>query len=369
MKLALVGIGSAGGRIVDRIHDHETATERDFSAGNTLVFDTAAPNTEFEPLVDDRLVTFGETYPEVGEHGVDGDADLARRITREELPEIRRALDRLELHSLDGLLVVAGLGGGTGSGMGAVLLEELQALFETPVYALGVLPRANEDDNAALNAARSLQSFVSTADNVILFDNESWSSADDESTPPYQRENAALATRIIALMATGERANAKIPENAIDSSDIRRTLETGGVSSIGYASLDIEHGSNRLLRLLKSIFTDRPAPDPVDPNAIKRLVREAVDTNLTLPCRIDSAERTLVVVSGPSAKLSRRGFEEARHILARETETVEVLAGDEPQERSSRMTASVLLANVTNVRRIEAVQERAVAYQDESTSH
>ena len=79
------------------------------------------------------------------------------------------------------------------------------------------------------------------------------------------------------------------------------------------------------------------------------------------------AERALIVLSGPSAKLSRRGFESARHWLEEETDTVEVRAGDEPIPGSSELTATVALSNVTDVPRIDAIQDRAVAYQKQLT--
>lgn len=76
------------------------------------------------------------------------------------------------------------------------------------------------------------------------------------------------------------------------------------------------------------------------------------------------ARIALVVLSGPPDAVSRKGFESARYWLERETDTVEVLAGDEPRPRASTLTATVVLTNVTDVPRIDALQERAVAAQD-----
>ena len=67
-----------------------------------------------------------------------------------------------------------------------------------------------------------------------------------------------------------------------------------------------------------------------------------------------------MILSGPPETLSRKGFEAGRHLLEEQTDTVDVLAGDEPLPAATTIRATVLLSNVTDVDRIEAVQERAV---------
>jgi len=69
------------------------------------------------------------------------------------------------------------------------------------------------------------------------------------------------------------------------------------------------------------------------------------------------------VLSGPPDKLSRRGFESARQLVEEETETVEVLAGDDPRAGSSTVAATVLLSNVTEVPRIDSMQQHAVEHE------
>lgn len=360
MKLALVGVGKAGSRIVDQILRREKNTKRTFSRGNVLTFDTGESEYDVE-IPHDQSITIGDTHRRVSEAGVEGNVDLAVDVTDEELHDIRRVFDFITINEVDGVLLVAGLGGGTGGGTGAVLLEELQNLFDKPIYALGVLPSKDDGGRLALNAARSLQSFVRTADNVILFDNETW--LDDDSEETYERANRELATRITSLLAAGELDGTRVAENIIDSSDMIRTLAPGGVSSIGYATLESTPDSGGLFSWVSNLFNHSDEEeDSIGPVEVKRLVRQAVDSRLTLPCNVASAERTLAVLSGPPSKLSRRGFESARYWLEEETDTVEVLAGDEPNERASELTATVLLSNVTDVPRIDALQEQALAH-------
>jgi cell division GTPase FtsZ len=368
MKLALVGIGGAGSRLVDEIHGVETAGDRQLCYGHLLTVDISRTvDDEFDHVPPEKHVTIGDTHREV-DSGVDGDQDLAVEISRTDFPEIHRTLDSIPMRKLDGVLVVAGLGGGTGSGAGAVLVERLQDMYDKPVYVLGVLPGEYEGGRPALNAARSLRSLVPAADSVVLFDNDRWvSGSDDAGTDRYEQVNRELASRIVTLFAREDTDPDAIGANTMDSSDLIRTLSPGGVASIGYAETDLDDGGGFLswLRSLLPGGGDDDSDEPTDAVKIQGLVRQALNSRLTLPCEVSSAERALVVLSGPPEELSRRGFESARQWLEEEAETVEVLAGDDPRAGASTVSAAVLLSNVTEVPRIDALQRRAVEYDGE----
>ncbi|MFB6123359.1 MAG: tubulin/FtsZ family protein [Haloferacaceae archaeon] len=369
MKLALVGVGGAGGRLVDAIRGVEAQGGRQLCYGNLLTVDISRTvGGELDHVPQDRHVTIGDTHRDV-EDGVDGDQDLAVEVTRTDFPEIHRALDSVTMRKLDGVLVVTGLGGGTGSGAGAVLVERLQEMYDKPVYVFGVLPAADEGGRAALNAARALRSVVPAADSTLLFDNDRWVDADgdaDAAGERYERANQELASRVVTLFARGDHDPSSIGANTLDSSDIVRTLSPGGVASVGYAETELDGGDGLLSWLRSVLFGSRGndgSNERTDAEKIQGLVRQSLDSRLTLPCEVSSAERVLVVLSGPPDELSRRGFESARQWLEEETETVEVLAGDDPRVGASTVAATVLLSNVTEVPRIDSLQERAVEHE------
>jgi hypothetical protein len=153
----------------------------------------------------------------------------------------------------------------------------------------------------------------------------------------------------------------------MDPNDLRRTLAVGGLATVGYAATELDDVSEGwFTRLRRLLGFDVPTPEPqTDAVAIKQLVKRAVESKLTLPCDVGTADRVLLVLSGPPTELSRKGFETGRYLLEDETGTVEILAGDEPLPEADRITATVLLSNVTGVPRIETLQERAVDYQRE----
>ncbi|GAB3324407.1 cell division protein [Haloplanus rallus] len=366
MKLALVGIGGTGSRLVDTIRSIEAEGDRQLCYGNLMTVDISRTvGDEFDHIPQEQHVTIGDTHREV-EDGVDGDQDLAVEIARTDFPEIHRALDSITMRKLDGMLVVTSLGGGTGSGAGAVLVERLQEMYDKPVYVLGVLPGANDGGEAALNAARSLRSIVPAADSTLLFDNDRWVGTEAEAAEdPYEPANRELASRVLKLFARDDADPSSIGANTLDSSDIIRTLSPGGVASIGYAATELEDGGG-FLSWLRSILVgsreNETTDERTDAGKTQSLVRQSLNSQLTLPCEVSSAERVLVVLSGPPDELSRRGFESARQWLEEETDTVEVLAGDDPRPDSSTVAAVVLLANVTEVPRIDAIQQQAVEY-------
>ncbi len=362
MKLATIGIGNAGTKILDRMLEFEYNTDRNLCrhalAINTARTDLAKP--DFVP--EDRRVLIGDTHQKAKGHGVGGDVEIGADVAKTDIEEIRRAFDDVEIHDVDAILVSAGLGGGTGSGAGPVVIDELQKMYDEPVYGLGVLPGKYEGGRPALNAARSLQSFVTNVDNFIAFDNDAWRMRDQTIEEGYEDMNRELATRIVTLLAAGEQDNTEVAENAMDSSDIMRTLDTGGVSSIGYASskVDEEAGLIGKFRGDGQDFDD----GATDAAKIKGLVRRAVNSRLTIPCEVSSADRALIVLSGPPETFARKGLESARQWLEQEADTVEVLAGDDPRDNAAELSAVVLLSNVTETPRIKELQSQAVDAQE-----
>jgi len=362
MKLGVIGVGNAGSKIVDSMVEFEQLTNRNLCR-HVLVINTARTDlSKPDHIPDDRRILIGDTHQKAKGHGVGGDVDVGAEVAKNDLDEIRRAFDDVEIHEVDAILVAASLGGGTGSGAGPVIINELQKMYDEPVYGLGILPGKYEGGRPALNSARSLQSFVSKTDNFIAFDNDAWRSKEQSVGQGYERMNRELATRIVTLLGAGEYDEATVAENAMDSSDIIRTLDTDGISSIGYASTAVSRKEEGLMSKFRENHEISNGSSAAA--KINGLVRRAVNSRLTLPCEVSSADRALIVLSGPPSELSRKGLESAREWIEAEVDTVEVLAGDDPRENATALSAVVLLSNVTKTPRIEAIQEQALAAQD-----
>lgn len=362
MKLAVIGFGNAGGKIADRILEYETETDRSLCQFTAVVNSARIDLEKLSHVPERHQVLVGDTDERSKGHGAGADPDLGAELTRQDLSEVQRILDTVPLHDIDAFLVIAGLGGGTGSGGGPVFAEALGERYGEPVYGLGVLPSSDEGGRASLNAARSIRSFVDATDATIAFDNDAWREGTQSIESGYEQTNLEVAKRVVALLAPGEYDGSPVSENAMDSSDVKRTLSVGGVATVAYAEARVEAATERRQGLLGLLRNEADADREPKGAATKvhGLVRRATRSRLTCPADIASAERAVIVVSGPPAELSQKGLVRARKWLESQIDSVEVLAGDDPRPTADRLRATVLLANATDVPRIDALQSQAV---------
>jgi len=365
MNLAVIGFGNAGGKILDQLLAFESDTGRSLCRFALTVNSAEIDLAKLNYVPRENRVLIGQTDQRVKGRGAGADPEVGAEVARRDHHEIERALDGVPMHDIDGFLVVAGLGGGTGSGGAPVLAETLADRYAEPVYGLGVLPSADEGGRAAFNAARSLPSLTEATTNLLLFDNDTWHKHGDSVEAGYERTNVEVARRVVTLLAAGEIDGSQISEAAMDSSDIKRTLSTGGVSTVAYASTGLEPETKRDQGLIGRFTADGSDTDTDGEHGdlamkIHSLTRKAVKSRLTCPATVASAERSLAVVSGPPEEFSQKGLRRAREWLESETESAEVLAGDDPRSGANSLSVAVLLSNVTDIQRIDDLQEQAV---------
>ena len=363
MKLAMIGFGQAGGKIVDKFLEYDERT------GSGIVRSAVAVNTAkadllgLERIPEEQRVLIGQAR--VKGHGVGADNELGAEIAEEDIDEVQGAIDNIPVHEIDAFLIVAGLGGGTGSGGSPVLAKHLKRIYTEPVYGLGILPGGDEGGIYTLNAARSFQTFVREVDNLLVFDNDAWRKTGESVQGGYDEINDEIVRRFGVLFGAGEvSAGDNVAESVVDSSEIINTLAGGGVSTVGYAteSVDVGNSGGGLLSRFKG--DDDDGMDSANTtNRITSLVRKAALGRLTLPCEIDGAERALLVLSGPSQHLNRKGIERGRKWLEEQTGSMEVRGGDYPIQEPN-VAAAVLLSGVHNVPRIKELQQVAIEAQE-----
>ena len=362
MRLALIGFGQAGGKIVDKLLEYEHRTGRNI-IGAALAFNSAkADLLGLEWIPEENRHLIGEAR--VKGHGVGADNELGAEITEQEIDEIQSAIDQISIYDIDAFLIVAGLGGGTGSGGAPVLAKHLKRLYTEPVYGLGVLPSTKEGGIYTLNAARSFQTFVDEVDNLLLFDNDAWRQTGESMEAGYDEINDEIARRFGMLFGAGEvEPGDEIAESVVDSSEIINTLSGGGISSLGFAQEYIEQPSGGLLSRCTG-GGKRGVDSTAATNRITSLVRKATLGRLTLPVELEGIERALVVVAGPPEHLNRKGIEHSRKWTEEQTGSMEVRGGDYPMRGADHVSVAVLLSDVTNVPRIKELQRAAIEAQE-----
>jgi cell division GTPase FtsZ len=361
MKLAMIGFGQAGGKIVDKFLEYDQVTNSGIVRSAIAVNTAEADLLGLEYIPPENQVLIGQAR--VKGHGVGADNELGAEIAEEDIDEIQNAVDNVPVHEIDAFLIIAGLGGGTGSGGSPVLAKHLKRIYTEPVYGLGILPGSDEGGIYTLNAARSFQTFVREVDNLLVFDNDAWRKTGESVESGYEQINEEIVRRFGVLFGAGEvSSREEVAESVVDSSEVINTLASGGVSTVGYDAEEVrEYGSGGLLSRFRSNSGDADSANTT--NRITSLVRKAALGRLTLPCEIQGAERALLVVSGPPDYLNRKGIERGRKWLEEQTGSMEVRGGDYPLDEPN-VASSVLLSGIHDVPRIKELQQVAIEAQD-----
>jgi len=369
MRIFFIGFGQAGGKIVDMFLEQDKRLGRTSFRG--IVVNTA--RTDLMGLKNIELkdrILIGQTV--VKGHGVGTDNAAGAKITFDEVDSIVSAIDKKGTHDVDAFMIVAGLGGGTGSGGSPVLASQLKKIYREPVYALGILPAPEEGRLYSYNAARSLATLIKEADNTFIFDNSAWKNEGESIKSAFSRLNDEIVRRFGVLFRAGEVGKAGVGEMVVDSSEIINTLRGGGITSVGYAITEVI--SNRKKKSVGSIiggikFKKKEATEEVllgeDRTAkIISLVRRAMLGRLTIPCDYTTAERSLVLVAGPPDELDRKGIEKAKSWVEENIAGVEVRGGDYPVN-SDYVAAVVVLSTVSNAPRIKELMAIARTTKDD----
>jgi len=332
MKVVLIGVGQAGGKVT------QVLAQFDHDMGFGAVQGAFAVNTAKADLQQLDIETLLIGQDRVKGHGVGGDNELGAEIMQDEAAQVMDALDGRITTEAEAVVVVAGLGGGTGSGGAPALAKELRRVHNVPIYVLGILPGRNEGAIYQANAGRSLKTVAREADAALLIDNDAWQSSDESIEEGFEHINDQIAQRVGLLLASGEIVDG-VAESVVDSSEIINTLKNGGIASLGYASAEA-------------------SADPEENvNTITSLTRKALMTGMSLPNAVD-AEAALLVVAGEPDRISRKGVERGRKWLEEETGSLQVRGGDFPID-SDRLAALVLLGGVERSPRIDEFIERA----------
>ena len=371
MRIFFIGFGQAGGKIVDMFIEQDRKIGR--NSFRAIAVNTARTDLMGLKFIDlkDRLL-IGQSV--VKGHGVGTDNAAGARITMDEADSIISAIDKKGTHDVDAFMIVAGLGGGTGSGGSPVLVRQLKKIYHEPVYVLGILPAPEEGKLYSFNAARSLTTLIKEADNTFVFDNSAWKNEGESIKTAFSRLNDEVVRRFGVLFRAGEVGKAGVGEMVVDSSEIINTLRGGGISTVGYAIAEVTTTRSKspvsgIIGGIRSTLKKREATEEVllgeDRTAkIISLVRRAMLGRLTLPCDFSTAERALVLVAGPPDELDRKGIEKAKSWVEENIAGVEVRGGDYPVN-SNFVAAVVLLSTIGNAPRIRELTSIARETQDD----
>ena len=183
--IAVVGCGGAGSNVVHSIYWGSNRIE------------TIAVNTDEEHLrrVDahkrvliGKDVTFGRDasgFPEIGEHC----AEKARQVLREALKDY------------DIVFVVAGMGGGTGTGVSPVVADVAKEL-NAMTFALPIMPFAVEGREKTRVAMTGVDKLRGVADFTVVLDNNKLASMEGARNLPMSEAMRVIERSVVKIVQT-----------------------------------------------------------------------------------------------------------------------------------------------------------------------
>ncbi|KCZ70426.1 cell division protein FtsZ [Candidatus Methanoperedens nitroreducens] len=213
-SVAVVGLGGAGCNITTWI------AEKGMAGGRIIAANTDANHLHIQKA--DKLVLLGERLCKG--HGCGGFPEKGAQATRDNLSDLRTELEGTNL-----VFLVAGLGGGTGTGAMPVAAELTRELGILTVGCV-TIPFTIEMSRRE-KARESIQLLAQSCDSVVIIDN---SKLREVAGNLPLKEALNVANALVGAFVKNLTDTITQPSLVnLDYADLRAVMERGGVSSIG----------------------------------------------------------------------------------------------------------------------------------------
>ena len=379
MKILAIGIGGAGGRIVEALFANDRKSSK-VTCVEALVIDTDSEAlAHLKKLPEQTKLDFSAIEP-----------DISGQITRLSSPaeidigEIMARIQNIERSETDAILLCCGLGGRMTDAVPRLIAALRESVTE-PLFGMITLPALSEGEKKSAKAADDIDSIAPLLDGTILFDNETWLKKTaarrdaligelskgpglfglGRSPPQLTPEeitnkllNQSIIRRISLLLRAGEfRADGGIDlaEVVLDSSEVLNTIKGMGFISVGYA---VEHLSTDPLAFLSRLRAPNATLEQrKSAERIIELAKQAIYQEVSVPCDMTSAAKALILVAGPSHEISMKGFMTVRKWIDRSIAGMEMRSGDYPVTSANNVAIIVVLSGLENIPRVAEIRE------------
>ncbi|MDD5037882.1 MAG: tubulin/FtsZ family protein [Dehalococcoidales bacterium] len=352
MKLVVIGFGQCGGRIADQFArlNRRALSQRGMEiitgayAVNTDVADLSGL-TRIKPDYEHRILIGGR---KTGGHGVGKINELGAELAKEDSDKIIDAIRTTKrFYETDAFLLIAGGGGGTGSGAIPVLTQQIKERFiDKPVYNLIVLPFTHEEETeerAIYNTATCLKSTYLVADAIFLVDNQRFISKDSPLRTNLANINTLIAEPFYNMLCAGEEKKPKyIGSKLLDAGDIIQTLS--GWTVIGYGKSNLSFF--RLFLERTRDFRKRGRETQKGTQAMDEAI-----SRLSARCKAADSKRALYLISAPANKMNTDLIKELGDYLRSLAPEAIIRSGDYPRQ-SGALDITVILSELTDIPKV-----------------
>ncbi|MFC1965462.1 tubulin/FtsZ family protein [Chloroflexota bacterium] len=360
MKILAIGFGQCGGRIADEFNNLNNRSKS--RRGIEIVTGAFAVNTDTADLsglssikADNKhriLIGGGITKG----HGVAKLNELGAEIARGDADKVIDAIRQVEhFYETDAIIVIAGSGGGTGSGAISVMAQRLkQRYVDKPVYAIIVLPFDHEqqvEERTIYNTGVCLKSISSVADAVFLIDNQRFVKKDSSLRNNVEKINQLIVEPFYNLLCAGEEKRKKhIGTKVLDAGDIMQTLS--GWTVIGYGKAELS--SIKLFSMSPKNFMKKSKETHKGAEAMEEAISE-----LTLLCDPNEAMRALYLLSAPTEEMNVSIVQELGEYVKKLAPNAVIRSGDYPTERGM-MDVTIILSQIRELDEVKEFYSKAI---------
>jgi cell division GTPase FtsZ len=377
MRVLAIGLGGAGSRIVDKLYDHDQRSKVCCMSAVAIDID-ANSLLQLRHIPDSARIFFPPVDP-------DRSHDVMRVI---DIEEVMTRIQRLDTMEIDSILLCCGLGGNV-LDVAPFIIKEIRKSYMEPIFALAVLPSLNDGKKTSAKAADDIDMLRDLVDAIILFDNETWSekirasmTADEKERAGIKaqmhrnsslpgsnprdlndRINERIARQIGLLLRAGEfnEFGLEVAEVVLDAGEVLNTLKGNGFIAVGYAVEDLPVSwMDFLNRWRSSKYFMQGSHEKAA--RIVSLAKKAVYEEISVPCDLTSADKALVLIAGPSAELSMKGFQTVRKWIDRSIAGLEMRSGDYPVKNTAYVGIIIVLSGLSNIPRLEEIREIRTEY-------
>ena len=386
MRILAIGLGGAGGRIVDMLYRTDRRSSK-VACVEALTVDVDADSlARLIGLPDKNKIYF----PPI-DFAPPQDSDDSTPTATIDIGEISSRVHTLATSENDALFICAGLGGSL-VGIAPHLITSLRSSVTEPIFGLLTLPCLNEGERCSAKAADDLEMIAPLLDGVIIFDNETWykkiqakqktlahedagfakrlgfGKKQDQGLSPAQKIysllNEAIVRRISLILRAGEfkaDGGIELAEVVLDAGEVLNTMRGMGFMAIGYAVEQLPSTPLSFLTKWRPVgfFADEHQKKA---SRIVDLAKQAIYHEISVPCDITSAHKALVLVAGPSHELSLRGYMTVRKWIDRSIAGLETRSGDYPVTSTKFVAIIIMLSGLLNIPRIEELREIRAQY-------
>jgi|Deesub1362A_J573_1020465.scaffolds.fasta_scaffold00166_12 hypothetical protein len=193
--LSLVGVGGAGCNIIEAFYRKDLISTIISKIGGEgyvrgVAIDTSESIANLNSIPTQNRVLIGSSRAKG--HGTGGSVELGRKIMSEESELAMSAIRRANVEKPEIFFIVAGLGGGTGTGGLPILIERIKVTYHVPIIGVLILPSRSEGTLYMKNAFQNFDAISNALDGTIVLDNNVLTNRGEDILNCYKIVNDAI---------------------------------------------------------------------------------------------------------------------------------------------------------------------------------